>query len=98
MGISQHYQLKAGKNIITTVELVIVGMEQFLSVFIPCEMLNFFPEVLFVPLVNYKVWACPECVWSSQVLLEVEALFLKLKCIKPLGSRSEPVFFLCNRS
>ena len=58
MGISQHYQLKSkktGKNIITTVELVIVGMEQFLPVFIPCEMLNFLPEVLFVPLVNDKV-------------------------------------------
>ena len=59
MGISQHYQLenkKTGKNIITTVELVIVGMEQFLPVFIPYEMLNFLPEVLFIPLVNDKVW------------------------------------------
>ena len=52
MGISQHLQLK---NIITTVELVTVGMEQFLPVFIPCEMLNFLPEVLFVPLVDDKV-------------------------------------------
>ena len=55
MGISQHYQLKnkkTEKNIITTVELVIVGMEQILPVFIPCEMLNFLPEVLFVLLVN----------------------------------------------
>ena len=55
MGILQHYQLKTGKNIITTVELVTVGMEQFLPVFIPCEMLNFLPEVLFVPLVDDNV-------------------------------------------
>ena len=48
---------------ITTVELVIVGMEQFLPVFMPCEILNFLPEVLFVPLVNFKVWVSPECVW-----------------------------------
>ena len=59
MGISQHLQLK---NIITTVELVTVGMEQFLSVFIPCEMLNLLPEVLFIPLVDDKVWVSPECV------------------------------------
>ena len=66
MGISQHYQLKnkkTGESIITTIELVIVGMEQFLPVFIPCEMLNFLPGVLFVSLVNDKVWVGPECVW-----------------------------------
>ena len=80
------------------VKLVIVGMKQFLSVFIPCEMLNFLHEVLFVPFVDNKVWVSPECVWWSQVLLEVEALFLKLKCIKPLGSRSVSVLFLCKRS
>ena len=51
------------KNISTIVELVIVGMEQFLPVFIPCEVLNFLPKVLFVPLMNHKVWVSPECVW-----------------------------------
>ena len=45
------------------VELVIVHMEQFLPVFIPREMLNFLREVLFVPLMNDKVWVSPECVW-----------------------------------
>ena len=57
------YKKKTGKYKITTVELVSVGMEQFLPVFIPCEMLNFLPEVLFVPLVNDKVWVSPEGVW-----------------------------------
>ena len=57
------YNKKTGGNIITTVELVIVGMERFLPVFIPCEILNFLPEVLFVPLVDDKVWVSPECVW-----------------------------------
>ena len=55
--------MKTGKNIFTTVELVIVGMGQFLPVFIPCEMLNFLPEVLFVLLVNDKLWVSPEYVW-----------------------------------
>ena len=54
---------KWGQNIITTVELVIVGMEQFLPLFVPCEMLNLLPEVLFVLLVNDKVWVSHECVW-----------------------------------
>ena len=54
---------KMRKHIFTIVELVIVGMEQFLPVFIPCKVLNFLPEVLFVPLMNHKVWISPECVW-----------------------------------
>ena len=57
------YKKKKGKYKITTVELVSVGMEQSLPVFIPCEMLHFLPEVLFVPLVDDKVWESPECVW-----------------------------------
>ena len=40
---------KMRKTIFTIVELVIVGMEEFLPVFIPCEVLNFLPEVFACP-------------------------------------------------
>ena len=54
---------KIRENIFTIVQLVTVCMEQFLPVFILCEVLNFLPKVLFVPLMNDKEWVCPECVW-----------------------------------